>query len=137
MSEERPDPKSTPLQKVYDQLVDSASKTVQFIRDNTERTRDQVHDLFVTTAEQVSEKTGEARKMVQIRMAALEIEHHLNRLYPQIGKLLCDLTERQLPAPLLDKDLRAKLDLATEYGERLAALRKELDAVQSAPKAEG
>jgi hypothetical protein len=137
MSEERRDPKSSPLQKVYDQFVDSASKTVQFIRDNTEHARDQVHDLFATTAEQVSEKTGEARKVVQLRMAAIEMEHHLNRLYPQIGKLLCDLTKRQLPAPLLDKDLRAKLDLATEYRERLTALRKELDAAQAAPKPEG
>jgi hypothetical protein len=133
MSEDRRETKSSPLQKVYDQLVDSASKTVQFIRDNTEHAREQVQDLFQVTAEHVSEKTGEARKTVQIRMAALELEHHLNRLYPQIGKLLCDLAERQLAAPLLDKDLRAKLDLAAEYRERLAALRKELDSVNLAP----
>lgn len=137
MSEDRHDPKASPLQKVYDQLVDTASKTARFIRDNTEHAREQVQDLLQVTTEHVSEKTEEARKSLQARMAMLELEHHLNRLYPQIGKLLCDLTERQLPAPLLDKELRGKLDLATEYRDRLASLRRDLEAQQVAqPKAQ-
>lgn len=134
MSEERRDSKSSPLHKVYDQLVDSATKTVQFIRDNTGAAREQVQDLFQITADHVSEKTEEARKVVQLRMAVMEIEHHLNRLYPQIGKLLCDLSERQLPAPLLDKDLRAKMDLAAEYRVRLNDLHKDLDSAQPPAK---
>ena len=135
MSDDRRDPKSSPLQKVYDQLVDSASKTVQFIRENTEHAKEQVQDLFQATSEQVSEKTDETRRVVQVRMAIMELEHHLSRLYPQIGKLLCDLTERQLPAPLLDKDLRARLDVAAEYRARLAALHKELEAAPPKPAA--
>jgi len=64
---------------------------------------------------------------VQIRMAMLEIEHHLSRLYPQIGKQLCDQAEQRAVAGL-DKDLQAKLDLAAEYGQRLALLRQKLEA---------
>jgi predicted membrane GTPase involved in stress response len=134
MSEDRRESRSSALQKVYDQLVDSAAKTVQFIRDNTGHAREQVQDLFQTTAEHVAEKTGEARRAIQLRMAIVEIEQHLNRLYPQIGKLLCDLIERQESAPLLDKDLRAKTELAAEYRGRLSALRRELETVPAPPK---
>ena len=134
MPEERRNPGTTPLQKVYDQLVGSASRTFQFLKGNTERTREQVQELFQHTAEQVSAKTGEARRVVQIRMAVLEIEHHLGRLYPQIGSQLCDQVEKDSLAGL-NKDLQSKLDLAAEYRQRLVQLRTKLEAGEETAEA--
>ena len=63
-------------------------------------------------------------------MAILEIEHHLNRLYPQIGKLACDLAAGGTEDWPGDADLRAKIELAEEYRGRLDALRAELQEHQ-------
>jgi Mg2+ and Co2+ transporter CorA len=127
--------KSKSLHKVYDQIVDSAAKTLTFIKDNTERTRAQVQDLFNATSEQLGERAEETRKGVKIRMAMLEMEHHLNRLYPQIGKLLCDMVEKNRATGQLDPDLQTKLELAAEYRQRLVQLRQELEAQQAPPAA--
>ncbi|NIP72732.1 MAG: hypothetical protein GWO16_06705, partial [Gammaproteobacteria bacterium] len=63
-------------------------------------------------------------------MAILEIEHHLNRLYPQIGKLACDLAATNADDWATDADLRAKIELAEEYRARLGELRGELESHQ-------
>ncbi|HEX7928587.1 MAG TPA: hypothetical protein VF678_13420, partial [bacterium] len=80
MSQEQRDSKPSPFMKMYDQFVDSASKTVQFVQETAEHAAEQVHDLFQTTGEHIAEKTGEARKVLQVRMAMHDMEEHLNRL---------------------------------------------------------
>lgn len=89
-------------------------------------TREQLRAIYNRTSEQVLEKTEETRKVVRLRMALLDIEHHLNRLYPDIGKTACDLWERG-ETPLLDNvDLRSKVELVKEYRARRKTLRHEL-----------
>jgi hypothetical protein len=85
--------------------------------------------LYDKTSEQFREKTEETKKAVRLRMAILDIEHHLNRLYPDIGKLACDLWKRG-ETPLLDNaELRAKVELVWEYRDRRDALKAELQAL--------
>jgi len=104
---------------------------ISFLRNKTEDTRHQLKEVFYSTSDQVLEKAEETRKSVKLRMAILEIEHHLNRLYPQIGKLTCDLDAQGREDWPNDADLRAKMDLAEEYRDRLNALRTELEEHQA------
>jgi hypothetical protein len=103
---------------------------LSFLRSKTEDTRHQLKEVFYSTSDQVLEKAEETRKSVKLRMAILEIEHHLNRLYPQIGKLTCDLHAEHLTDWPENPDLKAKVELAEEYRQRLAELRKELEEHQ-------
>jgi hypothetical protein len=103
---------------------------LSFLRSKTEDTRHQLKEAFYSTSDQVLEKAEETRKSVKLRMAILEIEHHLNRLYPQIGKLTCDLYAQSATDWPQHPDLRAKVDLAEEYRERLAELRRDLEEHQ-------
>ena len=91
---------------------------------NSEKTREQVREIFQTASGQVREKAEETRQAVKLRMAIMEIEHHLNRLYPQIGKLVCDLAEGKKD-PLKNPEIKSKIELAEEYRERLKELRAE------------
>lgn len=91
--------------------------------------KDDLKRLYDKTSEQFREKTEETKKTVRLRMAILDIEHHLNRLYPDIGKLACDLWKRG-EIPLLDNaDLRAKVKLVWEYRDRRDELKAELQTV--------
>ncbi len=74
------------------------------------------------------EKAEETRKAVKLRMAILEIEHHLNRLYPQIGKIACDLAEEGKRTLFQDSDLKERIEMAAEYRERLRELRAQQEA---------
>jgi hypothetical protein len=85
--------------------------------------------LYDKTSEQFREKTEETRKTVRLRMAILDIEHHLNRLYPDIGKLACDLWKRGEVPLLNNPDLRSKVELVWEYLERRDSLKSDLQAV--------
>lgn len=96
-----------------------------FLRTNTEKAESQFKEIFQTTSGQVREKAEETRRAVRLRMAVLELEHHLNRLYPQIGKTVCDLVEAGKKSVLSDPDLKARLELAAEYHRRLEELKEE------------
>ncbi len=114
------------LRRFLDYTIYYLVNWVSFLRNKTEDTRHQLKEVFYSTSDQVLEKAEETRKSVKLRMAILEIEHHLNRLYPQIGKLTCDLHAQGKGDWPNDADLRAKMDLAEEYRKRLDALRTEL-----------
>ena len=118
------------LRRFLDYTIYYVVNWISFLRSKTEDTRHQLKEAFYSTSDQVLEKAEETRKSVKLRMAILEIEHHLNRLYPQIGKLTCDLHARGESDWPSDPDLRAKMDLAEEYRERLDALRTELEEHQ-------
>ena len=118
------------LKKWLDILVYYTAQAFSFLRQNTERTREQVRSLVYTTSDQVLVKAEETRKGVKIRMAIMELEHHLNRLYPQIGKVTCDLVAGGQDNPLEDEDLRARVTLAEEYRTRLEELKVQLSEHQ-------
>ena len=136
MSEEN-DKKESPsgIKKGIDQLTQIGSQLASLIRFNTEKTRDQVRDILYSTSDQVLEKAEETRKAVKLRMAIMEIEHHLNRLYPQIGKMTCDLAAEGKKQVLSDSNLTSQIDMAKEYRERLTTLRQELKLHQESGKA--
>lgn len=102
--------------------------TLSLLRINTEKTRQQVEQIFRVTSGQVREKAEETRQRLRLRMATLELEHHLNRLYPQIGKIVCDLAEDGKKMLLTDEELKTRIEMAAEYRQRLNALRDEQEA---------
>jgi hypothetical protein len=118
------------LRRIFDLALYYFMNWLTFLRSKTEDTRHQLKEVFYSTSDQVLERAEETRKSVKLRMAMLEIEHHLNRLYPQIGKLTCDLSASRGDGWPDDPDLRAKVELAEEYRGRLDALRKELEEHQ-------
>jgi hypothetical protein len=91
--------------------------------------KEDLRRLYEKTSEQFREKTEETRKTVRLRMAILDIEHHLNRLYPDIGKLACDLWKRGEVPLLNNPELKSKVELVWEYLERRDALKAELQSV--------
>lgn len=135
MPEEKKETRTdTALKKGLDQLTQVGSQLASLLRFNGERTREQVREIFYSTSDQVLEKAEETRKAVKLRMAIMEIEHHLNRLYPQIGKVTCDLVAAGKKQLLSNTDLKSKIDLAEEYRERLTTLREEMKAHQDRAK---
>ena len=118
------------LKRNADQLFGHATSWFSFLRSKTEDTRLQLKEVFYTTSDQVLEKAEETRKSVKLRLAMLEIEHHLNRLYPQIGKVTCDLAASGRRGWPKDEGLKSKVDLAEEYRQRLAELKQELHVHQ-------
>ena len=102
--------------------------TLSLLRINTAKTRQQVEQIFRVTSGQVREKAEETRQRVRLRMATLELEHHLNRLYPQIGKIVCDLADDGKKMLLNDTELKPRIEMAAEYRQRLDALREEQEA---------
>jgi hypothetical protein len=108
-----------------DKLLLFMAQALSFFRANREKTSSQFKELFHTTSDQVREKAEETRRAVKLRMAVLEIEHHLNRLYPQIGKLTCDLLDTGKRSVLQDADLKSRIEMAAEYRERLRDLKQE------------
>ncbi len=129
-------PESRVAMKILDNIVDSASRALDTVKGTTQRTKDQVQDLLLGAAEQIGDKAKETRHLVELRLAALEVEQNLSRLYPQIGKLICDAAEQGAAPAMPDRDLQAKLDLAGEYRKRLLELRSALESEQTraAPK---
>jgi len=121
---------ATLLRRFLDQALYLFMNWLSFLRSKTEDTRHQLKEVFYSTSDQVLEKAEETRKSVKLRMAILEIEHHLNRLYPQIGKLACDLHAQGDQEWTQSADLRDKVELAEEYRERLAELRRDLEEHQ-------
>ena len=115
------------LGKLFKSLLEWLPVIPSFLRGNSEW-KDDFKRLYERTSEQFREKTEETKKTVRLRMAILDIEHHLNRLYPDIGKLACDLWKRG-ETPLLDnEELSAKVEMVWEYRERRDALKAELQA---------
>lgn len=129
--EKKSDPNSTPerssgFKRGMDQLMEQSANLFSMLRSKTEGTLPQIKEVLYSTSDQVLGKAEETRKSVKFRMAILEIEHHLNRLYPQIGKLTCDLVEKGAKDWQKDKNLKTKIDLAEEYRQRLDELKKDL-----------
>lgn len=129
--EKKSDPNSTSerssgMKRGLDQLLEQSANWFSLLRAKTEDTRHQIKEVLYSTSDQVLEKAEETRKSVKFRMAILEIEHHLNRLYPQIGKLTCDLVEKGAKDWQKDKNLKTKIDLAEEYRQRLNELKQKL-----------
>lgn len=122
--------------RVMDLLTSLGTQVVGLLRQHTHRTREQVQQLFYSTSDQVLERAEETRRAVRLRMAIMEIEHHLNRLYPQIGKQACDLMADGRGNPAEDEAWRGKVELAEEYRTRLRTLRAELEA-QAEPSPAG
>lgn len=118
------------LRRLLGRAGERLGQVFSFLRSKTEDTRHQLKEVFYSTSDQVLEKAEETRKSVKLRMAILEIEHHLNRLYPQIGKLACDLAAKGAEDWPGDTDLRAKIELAEEYRGRLDELRGDLEEHQ-------
>ena len=127
---------SATLKKRLEEAVYQGMKLFSVIRSKTDSTRSQLKEVFYSTSDQMLEKAEGTRKSVQMRMAILEIEHHLNRLYPQIGKIVCDLSAEGAKSWTKDKNLKIKMDLAEEYRQRLSELKQELMAHQPRGKAE-
>jgi len=125
----------TTLKKRLEEAVYQGMKLFSVIRTKTDSTRSQLKEVFYSTSDQMLEKAEGTRKSVKMRMAILEIEHHLNRLYPQIGKIVCDLSASGAKSWSRDKNLKIKMDLAEEYRQRLTELKQELDAHQKKGKA--
>lgn len=118
------------VRKGVDKLVPLLARLFSFVHLSSAKTRDRFREIFHTTSGQVREKAGETTKAVKLRMTMLEIEHHLNRLYPQIGKITCDLSDKGKKMLLNDDDLKGKVKLAKEYRDRLTELRKPQDGRQ-------
>ncbi len=124
------------LKKRLEEAVYQGMKLFSVIRSKTDNTRNQLKEVFYSTSDQMLEKAEGTRKSVKMRMAILEIEHHLNRLYPQIGKVVCDLSADGAKSWTKDKNLKIKMDLAEEYRQRLTELKQELDAHHQRGKVE-
>ena len=90
--------------------------------------------IFDTTSDQFLEKAQETRRAVKLRMAIMDVEHSLNRVYTQIGKLSCDVVREGVEAIPVNGDLSDKLTLAHDYRKRLEELRKEQEAPQQRPQ---
>ena len=77
------------IQLGVDKILLFGAQVLSFFRGNSGESRGRIKELFDTTSDQVREKAERTKRAVKLRMAVLEIEHHLNRLYPQIGKITC------------------------------------------------
>ncbi len=120
-----------------DKILLFVARSLSFFRSNSEKTRSQFTEIFHHTSDQVREKAEETRRAVKLRMAVLEIEHHLNRLYPQIGKIACDLLEDGRRSLLQNEDLKTRVEMAGEYRERLRSLRAEQEEHQEKQRGKG
>jgi hypothetical protein len=114
--------------KLFKSLMEWIPVLPALLRGNGEWKED-LKRLYEKTSEQFRERTEETKKTVRLRMAVLDIEHHLNRLYPDIGKMACDLWKRGEIPLLNNAELRAKVELVWEYRERRDALKAELQAL--------
>ncbi len=86
---------------------------------------DQVKKAWSSASEQVRERAETTRRAVSQRMTILEIEHHLSRLYPQIGKMLSELVEsKRLVLGEESTALATLVEQLQEYRKRLESLRK-------------
>lgn len=125
-------PRGSPLAGALGKLLKALAEWIPllpaFLRGDSEWKED-FRRLYEKTSEQFREKTEETRKTVRLRMAILDIEHHLNRLYPDIGKLACDLWKRGEVPLLNNAELSAKVQLVWEYRDRRDALKSELQSV--------
>lgn len=108
-----------------DKLLLFGAHALSFARSNSGTGRSKFKELFDTTSDQVREKAEITKRAVKLRMAVLEIEHHLNRLYPQIGKITCDLADRGVKTILQDEALKSRIEMADEYRQRLKELKAE------------
>ena len=124
------------IQLGIDKILLFGAQIFSFMRNESDENRGRLRELFDSTSGQVREKAESTKRAVKLRMAVLEIEHHLNRLYPQIGKITCDLSEEGVHTVLQDEDLKSRIELASEYRERLKELRSEQEVEYTRDKKE-
>lgn len=115
------------IQLGIDKILLFGAQVFSFFRGDVDKNRGRLRELFDTTSEQVREKAESTKRAVKLRMAVVEIEHHLNRLYPQIGKITCDLADEGVNTILQNEELKTRIELAAEYRQRLKELRSEQD----------
>ncbi|MBI4081026.1 MAG: hypothetical protein HY423_00305 [Candidatus Lambdaproteobacteria bacterium] len=114
------------LRKLRDFAPQAIAWTLTLLRTTSRSARHEMEQLFDRPQGEDLSITGDTRMEVRLRMAILELEHHLARLYPQIGKLACDLVAHHAEQPLGDEEIQTKVALALEYRVRLADLRQRL-----------
>ncbi|MCZ6474350.1 MAG: hypothetical protein O7A08_09775 [SAR324 cluster bacterium] len=117
-----------------DKLLLFFARAFPFLRGESGKTGQQIKDMLSSTSEMVREKAEFTKKAVKLRMAVVEIEHHLNRLYPQIGKITCDLADEGKKSILQNKAIKNRIEVAAEYRERLQELKAEQAAHHSKHK---
>jgi predicted membrane GTPase involved in stress response len=124
------------IQLGIDKILLFGAQMFSFLKNDKDENRGRLRELFDSTSDQVREKAESTKKAVKLRMAVLEIEHHLNRLYPQIGKITCDLADEGVHTILQNEDLKTRIELASEYRERLKELRSEQEVHYTQEKKE-
>ena len=113
------------IQLGIDRILLFGAQVFSFLRGDVDKNRGRLREFFDTTSDQVREKAESTKRAVKLRMAVVEIEHHLNRLYPQIGKITCDLADQGVNTILQNEELKTRIELAAEYRERLKELKSE------------
>ena len=70
-----------------------------------------------------------------LKTACLPVPPHrhwpASRLYPQIGKITCDLADEGVNTILQNEELKTRIELAAEYRERLKELKSEQEVQYS------
>lgn len=118
-------PFDNPGQSVWERLRQLLHRLRLWWREDSGGLAERAKQIFDTTSDQVLQRAEETRRAVKLRMAIMDVEHNLNRLYAQIGKLSCDAAPEESEGIPIRGDLADKLSLAREYRQRLAALREE------------
>lgn len=124
------------IQLGIDKLLLFGAQAFAVLRNESGEGRGKIRELFDSTSDQVREKAESTKRAVKLRMAVLEIEHHLNRLYPQIGKITCDLADEGVKTVLQNDELKTRIELAAEYRERLKELKSEQEVQYTQEKKE-
>ena len=118
-------PFDNPRQSLGERLRKLPQRLGSWWREDSGGLAERAKQIFDTTSDQVLQRAEETRRAVKLRMAIMDVEHNLNRLYAQIGKLSCDAAPEESEEIPIRGDLAEKLSLAREYRERLASLREE------------
>ena len=124
------------IQLGIDKILLFGAQMLSLFRSDSKQGRGRLKELFDTTSDQVWEKAESTKRAVKLRMAVVEIEHHLNRLYPQIGKITCDLADEGAHSVLQNEDLKSRIELAAEYRQRLKELKSEQEVQYTREKKE-
>lgn len=118
-------PFDNPKQRMWDRMRQARNRLGLWWREDSGGLAERAKQIFDTTSDQVLQRAEDTRRAVKLRMAIMDVEHNLNRLYAQIGKLSCDAAPEDSEEIPIRGDLADKLSLAREYRQRLATLREE------------
>lgn len=114
---------------VFERLFWSCGRFLFALRPHMERTGEGVQRFVRSATGQVRTQSEGARHNMKQRMTMLELQHHLSRLYPQIGRLACDMqADQRLQHE--DEELTHLVEQAQEYRQRL----KEIEAERASAR---